>query len=78
MIPFRLPVTVYCVILALALSAALAIFPPRVRAADETITCAVCGKQVKKSKAIKVIKDGRVYWVCSQECADKLRNKKKS
>jgi YHS domain-containing protein len=51
--------------------------PPRALAAGETVTCAVCGKQVKKEKAIRVIQNGRVYYVCSQECLQKLQKKKK-
>jgi TRASH domain-containing protein len=51
---------------------------PRARAAPEaTVTCAACGKQVKKDKAIRVIIDGRVYYVCSQACLEKLKKKKK-
>jgi hypothetical protein len=42
-------------------------------AADEEIKCAQCSKSVKKSKAIKVIKDGKVYYVCSAECAKKIK-----
>ena len=62
-------------ILALALLALLA--PPSRAAAPETVTCAVCGKQVKKDKAIRVIQNGRVYYVCSQECLEKIKRKKK-
>ncbi len=51
--------------------------PPRVLAAGETVTCAVCGKQVKKEKAIRVIQNGKIYYVCSQECLQKLQKKKK-
>jgi YHS domain-containing protein len=61
-----------------ALFASSILLPVRAGAAEETITCAVCGKQVKKSKAIRVIKDGRTYYVCSQECLAKLQKKKKS
>jgi len=51
--------------------------PPRAAAAEEEITCAVCGKKVKKSKAVRVIRDGRVYYVCSEECKQKFEKKKK-
>jgi YHS domain-containing protein len=51
--------------------------PLRAHAADDTIKCAVCGKQVKKDKAIRVIQDGRTYYVCSEECVAKLKKKKK-
>jgi YHS domain-containing protein len=64
-------------ILALALLV-LSVPLPRAGAAREaTVTCAVCGKQVKKDKAIRVIIDGRVYYVCSQACLEKLKKKKK-
>ena len=65
--------------LALALLSAFSAPPGHAKdkEADETITCAVCGKQVKKSKAIRVVKDGRVYYVCSDACRVKLMNKKK-
>lgn len=61
---------------------ALALLTPMIRspgasAAEETITCASCGKQVKKSKAIKVVINGRVYYVCSEECVEKLKKQKK-
>jgi YHS domain-containing protein len=64
-------------VLAMALLAAVVSPPMRAAKAEETVTCAVCGKQVKKSKAIKVIQDGRVYYVCSNECRVKLQQKKK-
>ena len=63
-------------LLLLALLTSLAAPPMRAAAADETVACAVCGKQVKKSKAIKVVKDGKVYYVCSDECRVKLMNAK--
>jgi YHS domain-containing protein len=67
--------------LILALALLTVIVPPLARAkdkgADETITCAVCGKQVKQSKAIRVVKDGHVYYVCSDACREKLMKKKK-
>ena len=59
-------------LLALALLIVLAPLP-RAMAADETINCASCNKQIKKKNATKVIKDGRVYYVCSQSCADKIK-----
>ena len=59
--------------LALAMLALLA--PPHSAAAAETITCAVCGKKVPKDKAIRVILNGRVYYVCSQACLEKLKKK---
>jgi YHS domain-containing protein len=60
------------VLLAAALS--LAVWAAK---GEETITCAVCGKQVKKSKAIKVIQNGRVCYVCSEACLAKLRQQQK-
>jgi YHS domain-containing protein len=69
-------------LLALALLGALVapaiLAKAKEKEADETISCAVCGKQVKKSKAIRVVKDGKVYYVCSDACRVKLMNKKKS
>ena len=43
---------------------------------EETVTCPVLKQKVAKSKAIKVIKDGQVYYVCSEACAKKIKNKK--
>jgi len=62
--------------LALALVTGFAGLPSRAAAAEEEIKCANCNKTVKKSKAIKVIKDGQVYYVCSEACAKKIKNKK--
>jgi YHS domain-containing protein len=74
--PARMIVRIPGALLALAL---LMLFspPPRALAAGETVTCAVCGKQVKKDKAIRVIQNGKIYYVCSQECLKKLQKKKK-
>jgi YHS domain-containing protein len=74
--PARLSVRLCAALSALLILAPLAA-PPRAAAADEEISCAVCGKKVKKTKAIRVIQDGRVYYVCSQECVEKLKKKKK-
>jgi hypothetical protein len=63
-------------VLAMALVATLGSPAGRAAKAEESVTCAVCGKQVKKSDAIKVIKDGRVYYVCSDKCLAKLKKKK--
>jgi YHS domain-containing protein len=67
----------WCAALAALLIMGPVVAPPRAAAAEEEITCAVCGKKVKKSKAIRVIQDGRVYYVCSAECVEKLKKKKK-
>jgi YHS domain-containing protein len=63
--------------LACALSFAGGTPPARAAEADPAISCAVCGKQIKKSKAIRVIQDGHTYYVCSEECVVKLKKKKK-
>jgi formylmethanofuran dehydrogenase subunit E len=74
--PHRLSLRLSTAIMALLLFSAVTATPPRAAAAEEEIKCANCGKMVKKSKAIKVIKNGQVYYVCSDECAKKLKNKK--
>jgi Skp family chaperone for outer membrane proteins len=71
-----LTVRLSAALMTLLLFSAVAAPPPRAAAAEEEIKCANCGKKVKQSKAIKVIKNGQVYYVCSDECAKKLKNKK--
>jgi hypothetical protein len=72
--PTRLFARAWGALMALALLVLLA--PPLpLAAAEENVKCASCGKEVKKSKAIKVIQDGRIYYVCSKECADKIKKK---
>ena len=66
------------VVIALACGLIFTCLPPaRAAEADPTISCAVCGKQIKKSKAIRVIQDGHTYYVCSEACVAKLKKKKK-
>jgi YHS domain-containing protein len=65
------------VALAMVLLAVAGSLPVRAAKSEETVTCAVCGKRVKKSQAIKVIQDGRVFYVCSEACLAKLKQKKK-
>ena len=60
-----------------ALLLTLAAVAPRAAEAADKINCANCGKQVDKAKAIKVVLDGRVYYVCSRDCVEKLKKKKK-
>ena len=74
--PSHLSIRLSATVLSLLLFSTVAAPPPRAAAAEEEIKCANCGKTVKKSKAIKVIKDGQVYYVCSEACAKKLKNKK--
>jgi hypothetical protein len=69
--PSHLLARAWCALLALGLFALLA--PPPLIAAEAKIKCASCGKEV--SKAIKVIHNGRVYYVCSKACADKIKKK---
>jgi hypothetical protein len=71
--PARLISCVSALLAALLLLAGPAGFLSNAAAADEEIKCAQCSKSVKKSKAIKVIKDGKVYYVCSSDCAKKLK-----
>jgi YHS domain-containing protein len=73
----RCVILAFAVLLTGAIAASALLLPLRAHAADETIKCAVCGKQVKKDKAIRVIQDGRTYYVCSEECLAKLKKKKK-
>lgn len=72
--PFRRSVWIVAVLVALALSG-LAARSPRAAAADTEIKCASCQKSIKKSKAIKVIKNGQVYYVCSDKCAQAIKKK---
>jgi YHS domain-containing protein len=64
-------------VLALAFLLLRGPLPPAAAAQETTLKCAVCGKQVKKDKAIRVILNGRVYYVCSQACLEKLKKQKK-
>ena len=71
--PARLMACVSALLMALLLLTGPAGLLSNAAAAEEEIKCDQCGKSVKKSKAIKVIKDGKVYWVCSAACAKKIK-----
>lgn len=71
--PFRRSIQMAAVLAAVALLWGLAAPPPPARAAEKEIRCAQCGKSVKK--AIKVIKNGQVYYVCSDKCAKDFKKK---
>jgi hypothetical protein len=73
--PFHRSVRMVAVLAALALLPGLAAPPPRAAAAEAEIKCANCGKSVKQSKAVKVIKNGQVYYVCSDRCAKEFKKK---
>jgi hypothetical protein len=73
--PARLMYSVNLLLTALLLLMGPAVSPTAAAAADEEIKCAQCSKAVKQSKAIKVIKNGKVYYVCSADCAKKLNKK---
>ena len=72
--PYRRPTRIGALLAALMLMSGLAAHLPRA-SADEEIKCANCQKLVKKTKAIKVIKNGQVYYVCSDKCAKELKKK---
>jgi YHS domain-containing protein len=43
---------------------------------EETITCPVLKQKVLKSKAIKVVHNGKTYYVCCDSCAEQIKNGK--
>lgn len=43
---------------------------------EETIICPVLHQKVLKSKAIKVVHNGKTYYVCCDTCAEKIRSGK--
>ena len=43
---------------------------------DEMITCPVLKQKVLKSKAIKVVHNGKTYYVCCDSCADQIKKGK--
>lgn len=69
--PFRRSLQMGAVLAALTLSGLAALSPGAI-AADE-VKCASCGKTAKKP--IKVIKNGQVYYVCSDKCAKEFKKK---
>jgi YHS domain-containing protein len=45
-------------------------------AKEETVTCPVLKQKVAKSKAIKVVHNGKTYHVCCDSCADQIKSGK--
>jgi YHS domain-containing protein len=45
-------------------------------AKDEMIVCPVLKQKVLKSKAIKVVHNGKIYYVCCDSCAEQIKNGK--
>ncbi len=43
---------------------------------DETVVCPVLHQKVLKSKAIKVVHNGKTYYVCCDSCAEQIRSGK--
>jgi YHS domain-containing protein len=43
---------------------------------EETVTCPVLKQKVAKSKAIKVVHNGKTYYVCCDSCADQIKSGK--
>ena len=43
---------------------------------EEMITCPVLKQKVPKSKAIKVVHNGKTYYVCCDSCADQIKKGK--
>ena len=43
---------------------------------DETIICPVLKQKVLKSKAIKVVHNGKTYYVCCDSCAEQIKSGK--
>lgn len=43
---------------------------------EETVVCPVLHQKVLKSKAIKVVHNGKTYYVCCDSCADQIRSGK--
>jgi YHS domain-containing protein len=45
-------------------------------AKDEMIVCPVLKQKVLKSKAIKVVHNGKTYYVCCDSCAEQIKSGK--
>jgi YHS domain-containing protein len=45
-------------------------------AKEEMITCPVLKQKVPKSKAIKVVHNGKTYYVCCDSCAEQIKSGK--
>jgi YHS domain-containing protein len=43
---------------------------------EEMVTCPVLKQKVTKSKAIKVVHNGKTYYVCCDSCADQIKSGK--
>jgi YHS domain-containing protein len=43
---------------------------------EETVICPVLKQKVAKSKAIKVVHNGKTYYVCCDSCADQIKSGK--
>lgn len=43
---------------------------------EATVTCPVLKQKVAKSKAIKVVHNGKTYYVCCDSCADQIKSGK--
>jgi len=43
---------------------------------EETVVCPVLKQKVPKSKAIKVVHNGKTYYVCCDSCAEQIRSGK--
>jgi YHS domain-containing protein len=43
---------------------------------EEMVTCPVLKQKVAKSKAIKVVHNGKTYYVCCDSCADQIKSGK--
>ena len=43
---------------------------------EETIICPVLKQKVPKSKAIKVVHNGKTYYVCCDSCAEQIKSGK--
>jgi YHS domain-containing protein len=43
---------------------------------EETVICPVLKQKVAKSKAIKVVHNGKTYYVCCDSCAEQIKSGK--
>jgi YHS domain-containing protein len=43
---------------------------------DEMVICPVLKQKVLKSKAIKVVHNGKTYYVCCDSCAEQIKSGK--
>jgi YHS domain-containing protein len=61
---------------ALAVTLMLTSVGSALAAKEETVTCPVLKQKVAKSKAIKVVHNGKTYYVCCDSCADQIKSGK--